>query len=67
MYRFIGFEDVPRVAIGVRVHSHARQPQLAAGTNQADGNLSAVSDEDFHARLFWAGIRRTAPRASSPF
>ena len=41
--------DVARIAIAVGVDRHGRDPHLAARAQHADGDLSPVGDEDFHA------------------
>src|SRR3712207_929404 len=42
----VGQPDVQRVGVGVRVHRHGLEPQVAAGADDADGDLTAVGDED---------------------
>src|SRR5204863_7365833 len=39
---------VPRAAIAIRVDRHGPEPHLAAGTDDADGDLAAVRDKDLH-------------------
>ena len=45
----IGVAHVPRAAIAVGIHGDRRDPELAAGADDAHGDLAAVGDEDFHA------------------
>jgi len=44
----IGFLDVARGAVAVRVDGDSREPHLAARAHDTDGNLAAVGDQDFH-------------------
>jgi hypothetical protein len=60
MNGFVGFAHVTRVAIRVGEYRDARQSELTARTNDANGNLAAVGDQDFHMRLA-AGSGASAP------
>ena len=40
--------DMARGAVAVGIDGDRRQPHLAACTNDPDGDLAAVGDEDFH-------------------
>ena len=46
MDALVGEVDVERVAVGGRVHRHGLDPQLVAGTDQANGDLAPVGDQD---------------------
>ena len=55
----IGIADVQRVAVRLRVHGHGLDAQLAAGADDAHGDLAAVGDQHFleHAVLLSPGRR----------
>jgi hypothetical protein len=42
----VGEADVEGFAIEVGVHGHGRHAQLTAGTDDPDGDLAAVGDQD---------------------
>ena len=49
-HRLVGHEHVQRLAIGLRVHRHRRDAELAAGPDDTHRDLAAVGDEDLPER-----------------
>src|SRR4030095_3504046 len=61
-HRLVGRQHVQRLAVGLRVDRHRADPQLAAGPDDADGDLAAIGDEDLreggrHEKKIIAGWR----------
>ena len=48
--RLVGQADVQGVAVAVRIDGDDAQPHLAAGADDAHGNLAAIGDEDLERR-----------------
>ena len=46
-HSFVREADVERVGVGIGVDGHGRDAPLAAGPQDADGDLPAVGDEQF--------------------
>ena len=46
MNRAVGEADVEALAVGGRVHGDGLDAELAAGADDADGDLAAVGDQD---------------------
>lgn len=43
---FIGQPHMPRITVGIRVHRHRCDAELAAGGDDAAGDLAAIGDQD---------------------
>jgi hypothetical protein len=58
---FVGQTDVQRRAIGLGVDRHRLHPELAASTDDADGDLASVGDQDLleHRRGWPSGVDST--------
>jgi hypothetical protein len=50
MDRLVRFAHVKRRAIAVGIDGDRRQPHLAARTDDADGDLASIGNQDFHGR-----------------
>jgi hypothetical protein len=46
LHRLIGHADVRRRLVGLAVDRHGLEPEVVSGTDDADGDLAAVGDED---------------------
>ena len=63
----VRFADMWRTGIGVGVHRDRRDPEFPAGPDHAEGNLSAIGDEDFPEHqsgmlpCFFGGFRSRFP------
>jgi hypothetical protein len=55
----VGQLDVQRRAVDIRMHCDGLDPQLLAGTNDAQGDLAAIGDEYFmkHAAIWTISVR----------
>ena len=47
-HRFIGVKDVQRGAVRLGVNGHRWVAHFAAGAHDADRDLAAIRDQDFH-------------------
>ncbi len=45
--RLVRHAHVQRLAIGLTIHRHTGQTQFTAGANHAQGDLTAIGDQDF--------------------
>jgi hypothetical protein len=45
--RFVGHPHVQRRAVDVRIHRHGADAHLAQSSDDADGDLASIGDEDF--------------------
>jgi len=49
---FVGKADMEGIAVGLTVDGDGADPEFLAGANHAEGDFSAVGDEDFLEHLF---------------
>lgn len=61
---FISQLDMKRVLVNGGVHSHTGNPQFMGGTNDTDGDLASVSNEDLLAAAGASYTERAAVAAS---
>src|SRR5207253_11105276 len=62
--RFIRYLDVHRIGIRIRVDRHRPNVQLLAGTDNANGDLATVSDQDFFEHQFGRILNMAWPNST---
>jgi len=64
-HRFIGVENVQRGAVRLGVNGHRRVANFAAGAHDANRNLAAIRNQDFHRGALYS-LLTSAPMTEEP-
>ena len=67
VHRCVGFAHMPRVTVGIAMHRHRAQAQLAGGTHDAAGDFAAIGNQQgVDHRIIHGGVGRGSRLGRQP-